>query len=405
VARPRKLPLPRGIHVRKLARGGEAFWISFQYDKQQILERAGSTLTAAVELLALRTKQVREGSYVPGIKGNASASITLLEYAKRWLTRRMQDGVRTWKDDESRLRLHVVPYLGRVPIAELKRVHIMQWLDALRKTSLAPKSQENVLGVLHSLLDFAVAEDLLASNPASKKYLPKQMLPKSESARHVAPFSREETIALMSDPRLDAESRIIYQLAAFTGMRLGEVAGLRWRDIATDAKTLWRIELKSQYDGASLKTNNTRSIPVHPELAKALARWKLEGFPLSVGRASRPDDFVVTSASYRARVAHHTKSTIGKRMTADMALLGIEQREGEHRSFHSLRRTFITLARQDGARRDILERITHNAKGDMIDRYTFFGWDALCEQVTCLKLKIEETATVIALPPAKVTNP
>jgi hypothetical protein len=57
-----------------------------------------------------------------------------------------------------------------------------------------------------------------------------------------------------------------------------------------------------------------------------------------------------------------------------------------HRDAHSFRRTFVTLARTDGAPVDLVERVTHNAKGAQIDGYTYFGWEALCSAVSVLKL-------------------
>ncbi len=67
------------------------------------------------------------------------------------------------------------------------------------------------------------------------------------------------------------------------------------------------------------------------------------------------------------------------------------------RRFHDLRRTFITLARVDGARADLLEMITHAPRGDIINIYTSMPWPSLCAEVE--KLKIERRmGDVIALP-------
>jgi hypothetical protein len=44
----------------------------------------------------------------------------------------------------------------------------------------------------------------------------------------------------------------------------------------------------------------------------------------------------------------------------------------------------ITWARRGGARSDVLERVTHNAAGAIIDQYTHFDWEPLCEAVGCL---------------------
>ena len=46
----------------------------------------------------------------------------------------------------------------------------------------------------------------------------------------------------------------------------------------------------------------------------------------------------------------------------------------------------ISAARSSGARGDVLEQITHNARGAIIDIYTSWEWPALCEAVSCLKV-------------------
>jgi hypothetical protein len=58
-----------------------------------------------------------------------------------------------------------------------------------------------------------------------------------------------------------------------------------------------------------------------------------------------------------------------------------------HRRGHDLRCTFITLAQVDGARRDLLETITHGPRGNIINVYTTFPWPALCAEVAKLRIK------------------
>jgi hypothetical protein len=79
----------------------------------------------------------------------------------------------------------------------------------------------------------------------------------------------------------------------------------------------------------------------------------------------------------------------------DLKALGLRGRRG-----HDLRRAFITLAQVDGARRDLLEVITHGPRGDIVSIYTTFPWPALCAEVA--KLRINRLAgDVIALPIAQ----
>lgn len=50
----------------------------------------------------------------------------------------------------------------------------------------------------------------------------------------------------------------------------------------------------------------------------------------------------------------------------------------------------MTLAQVDGARRDLLETITHGPRGDIINVYTSFPWSAFCDEVRKLKIELRE---------------
>jgi hypothetical protein len=76
----------------------------------------------------------------------------------------------------------------------------------------------------------------------------------------------------------------------------------------------------------------------------------------------------------------------------DLAQLALRTEHGEHnnRRGHDLRRTFITLARVDGARRDFLETVSHGPRGDIMNLYTTPPWPTLCEEVSKLKIDLRE---------------
>ena len=81
---------------------------------------------------------------------------------------------------------------------------------------------------------------------------------------------------------------------------------------------------------------------------------------------------------------------------------------------HDLRRTFITLAQVDVARRDLLETLTRGPRGDIINGYTTFPWSAFCAEVAKLKSSSDRTPSApLARPsllpvcyrPAKFSQP
>jgi hypothetical protein len=75
------------------------------------------------------------------------------------------------------------------------------------------------------------------------------------------------------------------------------------------------------------------------------------------------------------------KNYTRRRMVDDLKAL-----EMRHRRGHDLRRTFITLARQDGARPDLLEMCTHAPRGNIMNLYTSMPWEALCAEVAKLQV-------------------
>jgi integrase len=105
-------------------------------------------------------------------------------------------------------------------------------------------------------------------------------------------------------------------------------------------------------------------------------------------RHPTPDDVVVP----REDGGVHTDASLGaKAVRRHAAAIGLDP---SHRDFHSFRRGFVTLARTDGANPDRVERITHDARGEMIDRYTYFGFDGLCAAVLTVRVTLRSAAVV-----------
>ena len=129
------------------------------------------------------------------------------------------------------------------------------------------------------------------------------------------------------------------------------------------------------------KTQVPRYIPVHPTLARILAEWKLAGWERAYDRAPNPEDLIVPTRNLTERPSPDAQHAL----LLDLAALNIRPRRG-----HDLRRTFITLAQVDGARRDLLETITHGPRGDIINVYTTFPWPALCAEVQKLNVSVRE---------------
>ncbi len=317
-------------------------------------------------------------------------ALTLEEYATlKWFVAR-RTLIANWHRDERRLVLHVFPKLGNMPLEDVRARHLAEFFRALRASkTLAPKSIHNVYGVLSALFRDAVIDGLLDSSPC---IMTQHQLGENVDAdpewRATALYTREELEALITDERIPLDRRVMYGLQGIGGLRHGEAAGLRWRHFDPTTKELGRLVIATSYDTGRTKTSRPRNMPVHPALAALLTEWRVRGWPTMMGKAPEPDDIVVptpapTNKGRRVQLGMmRTDDFSFKRLCADQELLGMRHRRG-----HDLRRTFITLARIDGARSDILELCTHTpGKGRAIDVYTSFPWASLCAEVSKLRI-------------------
>jgi len=179
---------------------------------------------------------------------------------------------------------------------------------------------------------------------------------KNSEWRATALYTREELEMLISDWRIPTDRQVMYALMGIAALRHGEAAGLRWRHYEPDKKPLGRLLIATSYNKGVTKTRQVSHVPTHKTLAAILAEWKLEGWPRMFGRIPEPDDLVCPiPPGGKLSGAMRDKNYSYKKMGQDLELLGLR-----HRRVHDLKRTMITLARTDGARKDILELITHS---------------------------------------------
>lgn len=113
----------------------------------------------------------------------------------------------------------------------------------------------------------------------------------------------------------------------------------------------------------------------------------------SVGDAQgRGADLIVPTRNGTERTGQEAP----KALRLDFETLELRDRRG-----HDLRRTFITPAQVDGARRELLETISHGPRGDIVSLYTTFPWAALCAEVAKLKIELRE-GELIEFPTAQM---
>jgi len=375
---------------------GSRLWIGY-WDQSKKLHQKRTDFLLGQETEARAELNKIEAEIKAGADPNAAfvGAITVRRYTERWSKGRTDQGLASAHDDFTRLRLHALPSIGHLDMQDVRPRHIRDLVKLLRaRGKLAPRSIRHIYGALHTMFRDAVVDELISANPCILKRgeLPRR-IDKDPRWRATAVFTRGEVELLLSSEALPPDRHVLYALLALAGLRFGEASALRWQSYDTALEPLGRLLIASSWctrksKEKATKTEQPRSVPVHPVLAGVLAQWKLSGWSLMMGRAPTPNDLIIPSRRGANRGCNHSLV----RFREDLARLGLRRRRQ-----HDLRRTFISLARTEGARKDVLERVTHGSSGDIVDLYTELPWSLLCEEVAKLKMSLS-TGKILRLP-------
>ncbi|WP_224364234.1 tyrosine-type recombinase/integrase [Hyalangium versicolor] len=372
------------------------WWVAFidAAGKQRCVSSKSEDEAVARKLLQAVERKVaaeKESGLAP------SGPITVERYADKWLQERRERGIASADDDEGRLR-HALPKLGQLELSAVRPRHVRDVMRALKKSGkLAPRTQLHVYGVLRVMFADAVTEELLEQSPCTLKTR-RQELPEKRDKdplwRATAVYSREEVVALISDKRVPEDRRILYAIVFLAGTRIGEAGALRWSRYEQEARPLGRLAVAKSFNEKmkaekGTKKENPRLVPVHLILAKVLAVWRAEGWERVMGRPPTEEDLIIPAREGGYRRGRQ----VLKQLHQDCRELGLRPRRT-----HDARRTLISLARADGARKDILRWITHGPPKEIMEDYTTFPWEALCEEIAKLRIQlpVREESTVQA---------
>jgi integrase len=151
---------------------------------------------------------------------------TLSQFLTSWLEDTMQFNVRprTYLRYRELISLHILPTLGTIKLQKLLPQQVQRLYKTKLEEGLAPGTVKNIHRVLHQALGHAIKWSLLSRNICDVVDAPK--VPKQE--RTVFTFEQaQHFLEAVKDDPLEA----LYVLALTSGMREGELLGLKWEDI------------------------------------------------------------------------------------------------------------------------------------------------------------------------------
>jgi integrase len=157
---------------------------------------------------------------------------TVGQFLDRWLNDVARHSLRprSFERYAGIVRLHIAPHIGHMQLGRLTGQHLARlYADLADKHSGA--SVRYVHAVLHRALDQAVRWRLIQTNPADAADRPRLRTPEM---RPLGPDEARRFLEAVQGDELEA----LYVLALATGMRQGELLGLRWQDVDLSGRQL-----------------------------------------------------------------------------------------------------------------------------------------------------------------------
>ena len=130
---------------------------------------------------------------------------------------------------EDEIKLHIVPYLGSIRLQDLKPQQVQLAVNALVQQGKAPATVRKAHAILHAALGRAVIDQMIKHNPSEYTVLPKM-------ERHDIRYLTQTERFIQHLPDCSVGRALYFILG--TGIRAGELSGLRWSDVQDDRFTV-----------------------------------------------------------------------------------------------------------------------------------------------------------------------
>ncbi|MDQ7794170.1 MAG: tyrosine-type recombinase/integrase [bacterium] len=175
---------------------------------------------------------------------------------------------------ERTIKLHILPVLGHVPVQKLTPGQINVFYAGLLEKGVSPRVTRYCHAVLHRTLALAVKWRIAAYNPAAQADPPK--VPRKE----MQALGAEGIRALLEAAHQD-RLYPLWMLAVSTGMRRGEICGLRWEDVDLDLGTVMvrrtLVMVAGRPTPQEPKTaRSRRRVKLPDSSVEALRQWRIE---------------------------------------------------------------------------------------------------------------------------------
>lgn len=290
----------------------------------------------------------------------------------------------TQVNDESIIKHHLKPFIGRIKLSELKGRSVQQMYNQMLidgrvdgKGGLNPKTVRNIHITLHKALEQAVKDDLIIKNPLKSVTLPRM---KKKEIQILTPEEQKK----LNHACLEHPWGIAILLTLYSGMRKGEVLGLTWNNIDFDNRKLYVTQqltrIKDYRKDATAKTmlgiiddtktkTSKRIIYIAPVIMEELKKHKEKQSREKLKWSYEYKDFNMV---FCREDGHY----IDPGTFRDFYLRTLKKAQIAPKTFHALRHTFATRALEINSNiKTVSEILGHASIQITLDTYSHVSKD------------------------------
>jgi len=321
------------------------YYIDYYYQGRRIMERVGPQKGLAKEALAVRKAAIAQGRYQIRKRGNVRFDVfakVYLDYAKT--------NKRSWQRDEGLLK-NLLPFFGNRLLSDISPFLIESYKKK-RVGEVKPATVNREIALLKHMYNLAITWDRVTANPMKnvrlfrEEPIPDRFLSQEEIAKVLAACTEY--------------SRPIVLTALNTGMRLGEILGLKWDQVDLKDRVITVLHSKN---------GKVRKIPVSNALWEVLRGLKEKAV----------SEFVFVCDKTGGRPIHKFQH----------AWLNVLQRAGINRCrFHDLRHTFASHLVAGGVDLVTVKELLGHSDITMTSRYAHSAPESKRQAIAALEGRI-----------------
>lgn len=297
--------------------------------------------------------------------------VLLKDFISEWYSNHICNSnlaLNTLSNYKARIEVHIIPYMGGMQINKIQVMDVQNFYYQLIKSGLKPSSAKRVILVLRKCLNYAKKMNIINNVPCEIEYV------KDIKENKIKVWTEEQLLYFLNEIK-DSYLYFPVLLAVFTGMRIGELCGLRYSNINLKESRIKVCEQvlndkinKTLIHTDILKTSKSNRVITIPQFLITAIRESKDYY-------DKDNDFVLVnrngdmcnprnlSMDFTKKVCKYSKPKTDSSSNSYIQLPQI--------SFHDLRHTHATILLLHGENIKVIsERLGHESVKITLDTYS-----------------------------------